>query len=122
MDTAYQMLKDLKCATCIHLKICGQNLGGLDLTMAAADCKNYDNITGFYPPLKFWRIFDVPGFYDIIEYEITESHYQKGQLTLVEGTNGKSWCCAGKEEFNKLVFFSEADAKVGLKKLMEVPH
>ena len=119
MNNAFELLNDLKCRTCIHLKICGQNLGGLDLTMAAADCKNYDDISGFMPPKKFWRLFDVPGFFDIVEYTLLEACYSEGELALVEGTTGRNWCTAGRAEFNKTVFFSKEAATAELNRLKE---
>lgn len=119
MTEAFQFLNDLKCLTCIHFKICGQNLGGLDLTIAASNCQNYDNIQGFVPLTKFWRIFDVPGFYEITEYEVEQVVYTKGQITQLCGHAPRSQIVVSPEEFGDIVFFSREAAEVALAEMIK---
>ena len=107
-----------KCMTCIHSSVCARHLGGANLDLACQDCADY--LTNYYQPiLKFWVIFDVPGFYNIVEYEATEVIYRQGQLVAIEGTAHGSWVTASEREFGKTVFFTKYGAKAALEKLIK---
>ena len=116
MDRAYEILKDLKCLKCVHAELCLKNLGGTDLIMAAQDCKHFAEQINL--PEKFWILFDVPGFYNITEYEVEKVLYSNGKIERLWGVCGKNHDTAYAADFGSLVFFSEEAAKVALDKIL----
>ena len=70
-------------------------------------------------PRKFWLIFNVPGFYNISEYNVDRASVVNGVIDKMWGSNKNSKEVVYKEHFGSLVFFSEESAKLGLEKLIE---
>lgn len=70
-------------------------------------------------PRKFWLIFNVPGFYNISEYNVDRASVVNGVIDKMWGSNTTSKEVVYKEHFGSLVFFSEESAKLGLEKLIE---
>ena len=112
-----------KCFTCVHASVCANNLGGADLDIAAADCQHFKDVSSIIElPKKFWLIFNVPGFYNITEYDVDRISIAHGVIDKMWGSNKHSKEVVYKEHFGSLVFFSEAAAKGGLEKLIEEYH
>lgn len=112
--------KDIKCITCVHGEICMQRLGGTDLTIAVADCSHYKpNIEPIVLPTKFYIVFDVPGFYNIVEYEVERVSYFKGSLDKMWGVSKHSKDVAYAADLGRTVFFTMEEAEAELKKLIE---
>lgn len=112
--------KDIKCTKCVHGEICMRNLGGTDLTIAVATCKHFKEAVEL--PKKFWLVFNVPGFYNITEYDVDRVLYTKGSIEKIWGTSKHQKDVVYAEDFGRLVFFSEETAKLGLEKLIEEYH
>ena len=70
-------------------------------------------------PRKFWLIFNVPGFYNISDYNVDRASVVNGVIDKMWGSNKTSKEVVYKEHFGSLVFFSEESAKLGLEKLIE---
>jgi hypothetical protein len=70
-------------------------------------------------PEKFYIIFDVPGFYDIVEYEVDRVSYFKGSLDKMWGVSKHSKDVAYATDVGRTVFFTKEDAEAGLEKLIE---
>lgn len=70
-------------------------------------------------PRKFWLIFNVPGFYNISEYNVDRTSIVNGVIDKMWGSNKTSKEVVYKEHFGSLVFFSEESAELGLEKLIE---
>jgi hypothetical protein len=70
-------------------------------------------------PRKFWLIFNVPGLYNISEYNVDRTSVVNGVIDKMWGSNKTSKEVVYKEHFGSLVFFSEESAKLGLEKLIE---
>jgi hypothetical protein len=70
-------------------------------------------------PKKFWIVFNVPGFYNIKEYDVDRISIANGVIDKMWGSNKTSKEVVYKEHFGSLVFFSEEAAKLGLEKLIE---
>lgn len=70
-------------------------------------------------PRKFWLIFNVPGFYNISEYNVDRASVVNGVIDKMWGSNKTSKEVVYKEHFGSLVFFSEESAKLSLEKLIE---
>jgi hypothetical protein len=69
-------------------------------------------------PRKFWLIFNVPGFYNISEYNVDRASVVNGVIDKMWGSNKTSKEVVYKEHFGSLVFFSEESARLGLEKLI----
>lgn len=111
---------NLKCTKCIHAELCLQNRGGADLDIAAADCQHFKDASNIIElPKKFWLVFNVPGFYNITEYDVDRISVADGVIDKMWGSNKTSKEVVYKEHFGSLVFFSEEAAKLGLEKLIE---
>ena len=84
---------------------------------------NYCTVSSDYVhtaiPNKFWILFDVPGFYDIKEYEVDKVVYEKGVLDRLWGHNDKNRVVAFAADFDKIVFFSEEKAKAKLSAILQ---
>lgn len=114
---------NLKCTKCIHAELCAQSRGGADLDIAAADCQHFKDASNLIElPKKFWHIFNVPGFYNIVEYTTTFVTYSCAGLASISGTTGKQEAVVPGKELGITLFFSEQAAKVGLEKLIEEYH
>lgn len=70
-------------------------------------------------PEKFWLIFNMPGFYDIVEYTTTFITYSRTGLESISGTTGKQEAIVPGKELGITLFFSKEAAKLGLEKLIE---
>lgn len=70
-------------------------------------------------PEKFYILFDVPGFYDIVEYKVEKVLYSNGVLDRMWGKSKHSSDVAYAADIGRIVFFTEEDAKAGLAKLIE---
>ena len=70
-------------------------------------------------PEKFYIIFDVPGFYNIVEYEVERVSYFKGALDKMWGKSKHSSDVAYAADIGRTVFFTTEEAEAGLKKLIE---
>jgi len=120
MYNPFDHWKELKCTKCIHAELCMQNRGGADLDIAAVDCQHFkDASTIIELPKKFWLVFNVPGFYNITEYDVDRISVANGVIDKMWGSNKTSKEVVYKEHFGSLVFFSEESAKLGLEKLIE---
>jgi len=120
MYNPFDHWKELKCTKCIHAELCMQNRGGADLDIAAVDCQHFkDASTIIELPKKFWLVFNVPGFYNITEYDVDRISVANGVIDKMWGSNKTSKEVVYKEHFGSLVFFSEEAAKLGLEKLIE---
>ena len=109
-----------KCFTCIHAPICVNNLGGADLDVVGTDCQYYKpNIDPMILPTKFYIVFDVPGFYDIVEYEVERVSYFKGSLDKMWGASKHNKDVVYAADIGRTVFFTKEEAEVGMKKLIE---
>ena len=115
MNNPFDAWCDLKCTKCIHSELCMQRLGGTDLTIAVTDCEHFKEAVVL--PEKCWLIFDVPGFYDINEYQIERVTYYKGALEKIWATDGHSTIIANADD--NLLFFDFEEAKMALAKLIE---
>lgn len=114
---------NLKCMKCIHADLCMQSRGGADLDIAAADCQHFKSAANFIePPKKFWLIFNVPGFYNIVEYNTTFITYSCTGLASISGTTGKQEAIVPGKELGITLFFSKEAAKLGLEKLIKEYH
>lgn len=120
MANPFNCLNELKCLRCAHAKICMRNLGGADLTLAASNCKDFDEISSM--PEKFWLIFNVPGFYNVVEYFTTFITYSRTGLESITGTTGKQEAIVPGKELGITLFFSREAAETGLNKLIEERH
>ena len=108
-----------KCLTCIHAPVCVNNLGGADLDVVGNDCKHYKpNIEPMILPTQFFIVFDVPGFYDIVEYEVERVSYFRGALDKMWGISKHSKDVAYAIDIGRTVFFTREDAEAGLEKLI----
>jgi hypothetical protein len=58
-------------------------------------------------PKKFWLIFNVPGFYNIVEYTTTFITYSCTGLASISGTTGKQEAVVPGKELGITLFFSE---------------
>jgi len=120
MYNPFDHWKELKCTKCIHAELCMQNRGGADLDIAADNCRHFkDASTIIELPKKFWLVFNVPGFYNITEYDVERISIANGVIDKMWGSNKTSKEVVYKEHFGSLVFFSEEAAKLGLEKLIE---
>ncbi len=117
MINPFDHLKDLKCVSCIHNEICMKNLGGADLDLAASDCVHFKEAVEL--PKKFWILFDVPGFYDITEYDVERVLYTKGKIEKMWGESRHSKDVAFAADFGRTVFFSREAARNALSALIE---
>lgn len=70
-------------------------------------------------PERFWILFDVPGFYNIVEYTTSRVLYKQGKLDKIWGSTGKQEAVAYCLDFDKTVFFSKEEAEAALNKLFE---
>ncbi len=70
-------------------------------------------------PEKFWIVFNVPGFYHIIEYDVDRVLFDQGKLSRLWGTSKHQKDTVYAADFNRTVFFSREDAEAGLNKLIE---
>ena len=70
-------------------------------------------------PEKFYIVFDVPGFYDIVEYKVEKVLYSNGALDKMCGKSKHSSDVAYVADIGRTVFFTEEAAKAGLAKLIE---
>lgn len=120
MYNPFDHWKELKCTKCIHAELCMQNKGGADLDIAADDCRHFKDASIVIElPKKFWLVFNVPGFYNITEYDVDRISVANGVIDKMWGSNKTSKEVVYKEHFGSLVFFSEEAAKLGLEKLIE---
>lgn len=116
MLNPFDHINDLLCKTCVHSGLCMQNLGGANLDLASDRCPHYSEAVEI--PKKVWIIFDVPGFYDIIEYKVYRTLFEGNQLIKIWGESRHQKDVAYAKDFNKLVFFSEEAAKTALEKII----
>ena len=81
-----------------------------------AESYNYrlDNI-----PKSCWIIFDVPGFYDIYEYEIDRTVLIKDRIEKLWCHNSHDATVVSREDIGKIAFFSKDDAKKALDKIID---
>lgn len=84
------------------------------------ETKDASNV--FELPRKFWLIFNVPGFYDIVEYTTTFITYSCTGLASISGTTGKQEAIVPGKELGITLFFSKEAAKLGLEKLIGEYH
>ena len=70
-------------------------------------------------PEKFYILFDVPGFYDIVEYKVEKVLYSNGALDRLWGVSKHSSDVAYATDIGRTVFFTEEEAEAGLKTLIE---
>lgn len=91
--------------------------GGADMAIAAPECNHYREMVEL--PKKFWILFDVPGFYSIVEYDVDRVSYVDGNLDRLWGHHGANKDTVYRADFGRTVFFSEADAKTGLENLIK---
>ena len=70
-------------------------------------------------PEKFYIVFDVPGFYSIVEYEVERVSYYKGLLDKMWGISKHSKDVAYAADIGRTVFFTKEKAEAGLEKLIE---
>ena len=70
-------------------------------------------------PEKFYIIFNVPGFYNIVEYEVERVSYYKGLLDKMWGASKHSRDVAYATDIGRTVFFTKEEAEAGLEKLIE---
>lgn len=108
---------DLKCFKCCHTELCLESKGEADLEVAAVTCRHYREMVEL--PKKFWIVFDVPGFYNIIEYDVDRVSYTEGKLDRLWGHHGSNKDTVYRADFGRTVFFSESGAKNGLEALIE---
>ena len=109
-----------KCLTCIHAPVCANNLGGVDLDVVGADCRNYLPTSKVVQlPTKFYIIFNVPGFYNITEYAVDRVSYSKGQLDKMWGSSKHDKAVAHSVDIGRLVFFAREEAEAGLERLIK---
>lgn len=120
MTNPFDHWKELKCTKCIHASLCMQNRGGADLGIAAADCPHFkDASTVIELPTKFYIVFNVPGFYNIVEYQVDRVSYFKGSLDKMWGSSAHSKEVAYAAHIGQTVFFTREEAESGMKKLIE---
>jgi hypothetical protein len=120
MINPFSCIQEHKCLTCIHAPVCTNNLGGADLDVVGADCQNYLPIsTVVQLPTKFYIVFNVPGFYNITEYEVERVSYFKGSLDKMWGVSKHSKDVAYAADIGRTVFFTKEEAEAGMKKLIE---
>lgn len=120
MMNPFDHVKALKCTRCIHSDICMKNLGGADLDLAEADCEHFKEAVE--RPEKFWLVFNVPGFYDIVEYFTTFVTYSRTGLESITGTTGKQEAIVPGKELGITLFFSKEAAEVGLERIIKEQH
>ena len=70
-------------------------------------------------PEKFYIVFDVPGFYNIVEYEVERVSYYKGSLDKMWGISKHSKDVAYAADFGRTVFFTKEAAEAGLEKFIK---
>ena len=110
----------LKCLTCIHSPVCANNLGGADLDIVSQNCGHYlPNIEPMTLPTKFYIVFNVPGFYDITEYEVERISFLRGSLDKMWGTSKHSKDVAYATDIGRTVFFTREEAEAGLENLIK---
>ena len=115
-----EYVKGNKCMTCIHSLVCTNNLGGADLDLVSQDCTNYlPANTLVQLPTKFYIVFNVPGFYNITEYEVERVSYSKGLLDKMWGVSKHGKDVAHAIDIGRLVFFTREAAEAGMQKLIE---
>lgn len=120
MTDGFDALKDLQCFSCVHAPVCANNLGGADLDLASKDCKNYlPDLTTVQLPTKFYIVFNVPGFYNITEYQVECVSYKHGKLDKMWGVSKHSKEVAYANDIGITVFFTEPEAKAGMEKLIK---
>ena len=120
MINLFDSIRIHKCLNCVHVDLCLENRGGADLDIAVADCRHFKDSKGVIElPKKFWILFDVPGFYNIVEYDVDRVSYADGKLDRLWGHHGSNKDTEFRKDFGTLVFFSEADAKTGLENLIK---
>lgn len=120
MSNPFEYAKEMKCFGCVHSPVCINNLGGADLDIVCADCLNYlPTATVIQLPTKFYIVFDIPGFYDIVEYNVERVSYFKGTLDKMWGKSKHSSDVAYAADIGRTVFFDKVAAEAGLKKLIE---
>jgi hypothetical protein len=120
MYNPFDAWKDLKCTKCVHGEICMQRMGGADLAVAVADCQHFKEAVEL--PKKFWILFNISGFCDIVEYDVDRVLYVRGDLDRLWGENENHKDTVYKADFGKTVFFSREAAKAALDKLIEERH
>ncbi len=109
-----------KCFTCIHAPVCVNNLGGADLDIVGEDCEHYKpNIEPMILPTRFYIVFNVPGFYNIVEYEVERVSYLRGSLDKMWGISKHSKDVAYATDIGRTVFFTQEEAEAGLEKLIK---
>ena len=117
MYNPFDAWKDLKCTKCVHGEICMQRMGGVDLTVAVADCPHFKEAVEL--PKKFWIVFNVPGFYHITEYDVDRALFEYGKLSRLWGTSKHQKDTVYAADFGRTVFFAQEEAEAGLNKLIE---
>ena len=70
-------------------------------------------------PRKFWLVFNVPGFYNIVEYDVDRVSYAGGKLDRLWGHHGNNKETVYRADFLRTVFFTEQGAKDGLEALIQ---
>ena len=70
-------------------------------------------------PEHFWLIFDVPGFYDIVEYKTERVDYLHGKLHQIWGYHNQQSVVAYSHDFDRTVFFSKKAAQEALNKMIQ---
>ena len=120
MSNPFNRIKESKCLTCIHAPVCANNLGGADLDLVGVDCQNYLHTRAVVQlPTKFYIVFNVPGFYNITEYEVDRVSYSKGLLDKMWGRSKHDKAVAYAADISRTVFFTREEAEVGMNKLIE---
>ena len=120
MNNPFDYAKEMKCLGCVHAPVCANNLGGADLDVVGSDCKNYlPSLAVFQLPTKFYIVFDVPGFYNIVEYDVERVLYTAGKLDKMWGKSKHSSDVAYAVDLGRTVFFDKAAAEAGLERLIE---
>ena len=118
-----EYVKGHKCMTCIHSPVCANNLGGADLDLVSKDCAHYRPETEpLSLPTKFYIVFNVPGFYDITEYEVERVSFLRGALDKMWGISKHGKDVAYASDLGHTVFFTREAAELGMKKLIEEYH
>ncbi len=111
------MTTKLKCLTCLHAPVCATCLGGADLDIVSLDCPHY--LPNMLVPTRFYLICDVPGFYDIVEYQVERILYEHGSLSRMWGANKNSVVVAYVHDLGTTVFWSSEEAQARIDYLIE---
>ena len=120
MADGFDALKDLKCLSCVHATVCANNLGGADLDLVSKDCVHYrSEVEPLTLPTKFYIVFNVPGFYNITEYEVERVSFLRGALDKMWGISKHGKDVAYASDIGYTVFFTREAAELGMKKLIE---